>query len=690
MINHSPSFSAPSSSPQAPSWSPTDAQHHAGMSHAMVDHHFSAEHTNSAAFQPMFNPSFTASFQPNAGAMSGLDAHAGVLAQPAMYAAHGINAFWKPSPSAHLVKLEPGSEMFAPHDFPSYPTSHAMTASMSLPNYATYTPDRRFNFSDAESLSSVASPTSTPGASSRPASAKRGAKRKTMLDASFQSPADADSLDGTADAAKANKKNQKQAGQRRPPPSASHITESGKPFPVIDTSAKHSSLFVPPDTTGLTKREARLVKNRAAAFLSRQRKREQFEEMEIKCKGISMLVWRMWEAIAGPDAGLDRVDSTPLAAVLANEDPAARLVLEEVITKKGASIAPTSDELDGTPGPETQPEAIVRPTADASASTVDKRTNAAAGAELERARSDLAASMQRESQLLAQIETLRASVATAQASMAVNAMPVTDFGAMHVSAAHAGLAAGMGVGSMPFKGEQGAELPLFVPESPLSKFNLGGDASNSAMMLDASHSAGFDLSKTPTLAMFSENALRSRSAQPFDINGKVAATAMGLGLDYRFPCASAPSSPSTASSSSMSSSRSRANSLIFNRRASNGKPPSTFASVLLLAGMSLMGVGPSAQDLAAVEASTVTAAAPSRKQARAGRSSIADAKSAVRAAPSHTPGQPSSHLSDDDLLMEMGLDAASLSDAEDHGVDVNDASNVASSQSAGAVPVSCA
>lgn len=39
--------------------------------------------------------------------------------------------------------------------------------------------------------------------------------------------------------------------------------------------------WVPPDVTGLNKREARLVKNRAAAFLSRQRKREEFEAMEV-------------------------------------------------------------------------------------------------------------------------------------------------------------------------------------------------------------------------------------------------------------------------------------------------------------------------------------------------------------------------------------------------------------------------
>ncbi|KAF8806562.1 hypothetical protein BYT27DRAFT_7224311 [Phlegmacium glaucopus] len=44
----------------------------------------------------------------------------------------------------------------------------------------------------------------------------------------------------------------------------------------------HSKDFVPPDVSGLSKREARLVKNRAAAFLSRQRKREEFECMEIR------------------------------------------------------------------------------------------------------------------------------------------------------------------------------------------------------------------------------------------------------------------------------------------------------------------------------------------------------------------------------------------------------------------------
>ncbi|KAI6116011.1 hypothetical protein F5141DRAFT_1212617 [Pisolithus sp. B1] len=42
--------------------------------------------------------------------------------------------------------------------------------------------------------------------------------------------------------------------------------------------------FIPPDVSGLSKREARLVKNRAAAFLSRQRKREEFEAMEVRVR----------------------------------------------------------------------------------------------------------------------------------------------------------------------------------------------------------------------------------------------------------------------------------------------------------------------------------------------------------------------------------------------------------------------
>jgi hypothetical protein len=52
-----------------------------------------------------------------------------------------------------------------------------------------------------------------------------------------------------------------------------------KPRPTTDRITTKD--FVPPDVSGLSKREARLVKNRAAAFLSRQRKREEFECMEM-------------------------------------------------------------------------------------------------------------------------------------------------------------------------------------------------------------------------------------------------------------------------------------------------------------------------------------------------------------------------------------------------------------------------
>ncbi|KAL5529832.1 hypothetical protein ACEPAF_6089 [Sanghuangporus sanghuang] len=77
---------------------------------------------------------------------------------------------------------------------------------------------------------------------------------------------------------------------RRESPSSSSGTKrvSDECSSSMASSAKkpraYASLkdYVPPDVTGLSKREARLVKNRAAAFLSRQRKREEFELMEIR------------------------------------------------------------------------------------------------------------------------------------------------------------------------------------------------------------------------------------------------------------------------------------------------------------------------------------------------------------------------------------------------------------------------
>jgi len=66
-----------------------------------------------------------------------------------------------------------------------------------------------------------------------------------------------------------------------PPPNAS--SPQSQPQKKRPSRAAISTKdFVPPDVSGLSKREARLVKNRAAAFLSRQRKREEFECMEVR------------------------------------------------------------------------------------------------------------------------------------------------------------------------------------------------------------------------------------------------------------------------------------------------------------------------------------------------------------------------------------------------------------------------
>ncbi|KAL5638151.1 hypothetical protein ACGC1H_005006 [Rhizoctonia solani] len=97
-----------------------------------------------------------------------------------------------------------------------------------------------------------------------------------------------------------------------PTPSLSSSTSSTSPAPMQPEVAAPTSVsaaaaaapkrartqisskdFVPPDVTGLSKREARLVKNRAAAFLSRQRKREEFEELEKHCQDLEREVARL-------------------------------------------------------------------------------------------------------------------------------------------------------------------------------------------------------------------------------------------------------------------------------------------------------------------------------------------------------------------------------------------------------------
>lgn len=75
--------------------------------------------------------------------------------------------------------------------------------------------------------------------------------------------------------------------------------------------------FVPPDVSGLSKREARLVKNRAAAFLSRQRKREEFEELERHCQDLERENASLRAGVGSPSKKLKSTDSEPSQDVMA-------------------------------------------------------------------------------------------------------------------------------------------------------------------------------------------------------------------------------------------------------------------------------------------------------------------------------------------------------------------------------------
>ena len=97
----------------------------------------------------------------------------------------------------------------------------------------------------------------------------------------------------------------------------------------------------------MTKREARLVKNRAAAFLSRQRKREQFEELEIKCRNLCRLVWLLYETGSG-NFGNKNKNAFGSQDQFANfiseqEGEEVQEIFNTVLALKGGSIAPTED-----------------------------------------------------------------------------------------------------------------------------------------------------------------------------------------------------------------------------------------------------------------------------------------------------------------------------------------------------------
>ncbi|KAG6920203.1 hypothetical protein DXG01_004972 [Tephrocybe rancida] len=79
----------------------------------------------------------------------------------------------------------------------------------------------------------------------------------------------------------------------------------------------NSKDFIPPDVSGLSKREARLVKNRAAAFLSRQRKREEFELMEVRVAELEQENARLLALTqSGSSGNASQTSSTPSDNVL--------------------------------------------------------------------------------------------------------------------------------------------------------------------------------------------------------------------------------------------------------------------------------------------------------------------------------------------------------------------------------------
>ncbi|KIO28935.1 hypothetical protein M407DRAFT_175924 [Tulasnella calospora MUT 4182] len=93
---------------------------------------------------------------------------------------------------------------------------------------------------------------------------------------------------------------------------ASGPTKKGRAPPSGPISTKD---FVPPDVSGLSKREARLVKNRAAAFLSRQRKREEFEGLEARVEVLEMDNARLYKELEGYRSGSSSATAAPAPAL---------------------------------------------------------------------------------------------------------------------------------------------------------------------------------------------------------------------------------------------------------------------------------------------------------------------------------------------------------------------------------------
>ncbi|KAE8221878.1 hypothetical protein CF319_g4835 [Tilletia indica] len=273
----------------------------------------------------------------------------------------------------------------------SAPANLALFTSQQVQHMVPSTPTRPEKGQGSNTVSMMAATASFPEANDTP-KALKPVRRKRKADDSMQAgrvtDADVQAQAPTAEAIVAATEAtspSKTVRERKPlpkraPPSASQKTEAGLPFPVVDTSVKRSTEFVYPDTTGLTKREVRLVKNRAAAFLSRQRKREQFDELEVRCEALSRLVWHMygnmmgssdvdWETGAlqmgltlpssssGPSS-MARMQHPPqpqapqaLGLKLREENRTVVAAFEMAVKRKGATIGPVEGELPLEQGP---------------------------------------------------------------------------------------------------------------------------------------------------------------------------------------------------------------------------------------------------------------------------------------------------------------------------------------------------
>ncbi|KZS87599.1 hypothetical protein SISNIDRAFT_460774 [Sistotremastrum niveocremeum HHB9708] len=103
-----------------------------------------------------------------------------------------------------------------------------------------------------------------------------------------------------------------------PPPHESSVPPQKKPR--AERGERISSKdFIPPDVSGLSKREARLVKNRAAAFLSRQRKREEFECMEVRVSELEADNARLKSELSAQKASSSHRDSDSHTADLLSQ-----------------------------------------------------------------------------------------------------------------------------------------------------------------------------------------------------------------------------------------------------------------------------------------------------------------------------------------------------------------------------------